>query len=86
MLCLSLAECPLDQEARAEIDKLLTEAGWSVQRRAEADLTAASGVAHCRSATTKAPASKRENAFNDVRSPLSPTGTPARAAKALLAC
>jgi type I restriction enzyme, R subunit len=36
-----------EQEARAEIDKLLTAAGWSVQRRGEADLAAAQGVAIC---------------------------------------
>ena len=36
-----------EQEARAEIDKLLTAAGWSVQHRAETDLTLAQGVAVC---------------------------------------
>jgi type I restriction enzyme R subunit len=36
-----------EQQARVEIDKLLTAAGWSVQRREHADLTAAQGVAVC---------------------------------------
>jgi type I restriction enzyme, R subunit len=36
-----------EQEARAEIDKLLAAAGWSVQPRDKADLTAAQGVAIC---------------------------------------
>src|SRR5450755_3361270 len=34
-----------EQEARAEIDKLLGGAGWSVQFREHVDLTAAQGVA-----------------------------------------
>ena len=38
---------PPEQEARAEIDKLLTAAGWSVQPRDHVDLTAAQGVAIC---------------------------------------
>ena len=36
-----------EQEARAEIDKLLSAAGWSVQPRDKADLTVAEGVAIC---------------------------------------
>jgi type I restriction enzyme, R subunit len=36
-----------EQEARLEIDKLLTAAGWSVQPRELTDLTAAQGVAIC---------------------------------------
>ena len=36
-----------EQEARAEIDKLLTAAGWSVQPRDHVDLTAAQGIAIC---------------------------------------
>jgi type I restriction enzyme, R subunit len=36
-----------EQEARAEIDRLLTAAGWSVQARDQADLTAAQGIAIC---------------------------------------
>jgi type I restriction enzyme, R subunit len=36
-----------EQQARSEIDKLLVAAGWSVQRRDQADLTAAQGVAIC---------------------------------------
>jgi hypothetical protein len=36
-----------EQEARAEIDKLLTVAGWQVQRREQVDLTAAQGIAIC---------------------------------------
>ena len=36
-----------EQEARAEIDKLLTAAGWSVQPRDKVNLTAAQGVAIC---------------------------------------
>jgi type I restriction enzyme, R subunit len=34
-----------EQEVRAEIDKLLTAAGWSVQDRNQVDLTAAQGIA-----------------------------------------
>jgi type I restriction enzyme, R subunit len=34
-------------EARAEIDKLLSAAGWSVQTREHTDLSAAQGVAIC---------------------------------------
>jgi type I restriction enzyme R subunit len=36
-----------EQEARAEIDKLLSSAGWSVQPRDKVDLTAAQGIAIC---------------------------------------
>ena len=36
-----------EQEARTEIDRLLTAAGWSVQPRDRVDLTAAQGVAIC---------------------------------------
>lgn len=36
-----------EQEARTEIDRLLAAAGWSIQRRDQADLTAAQGVAIC---------------------------------------
>ena len=36
-----------EQEARTEIDGLLVAAGWSIQRRNEADLTVAQGVAIC---------------------------------------
>ncbi|MFZ0592833.1 MAG: DEAD/DEAH box helicase family protein [Bryobacteraceae bacterium] len=36
-----------EQEARAEIDKLLSAAGWSVQSRDKTDLTAAQGIAIC---------------------------------------
>jgi hypothetical protein len=36
-----------EQQARVEIDKLLVAAGWSVQPRANADLTAAQGIAIC---------------------------------------
>ena len=36
-----------EQEARAEIDKLLSAAGWSVQPREKTDLTAAQGIAIC---------------------------------------
>ena len=36
-----------EQEARIEIDKLLSAAGWAVQPRDQADLTAAVGIAIC---------------------------------------
>lgn len=36
-----------EQEVRAEIDKLLSATGWSVQPRDKVDLTAAQGVAIC---------------------------------------
>lgn len=36
-----------EEKARETIDKLLTEAGWSVQSRAEANVSAARGVAIC---------------------------------------
>ena len=36
-----------EQAARTEIDKLLTAAGWLVQQRGEADVSAAQGVAIC---------------------------------------
>jgi hypothetical protein len=36
-----------EQEPRAEIDKLLSAAGWSVVAREHTDLTAAQGVAIC---------------------------------------
>ena len=36
-----------EQKARQEIDQLLTAAGWSVQLRDQADLSAAQGVAIC---------------------------------------
>ena len=36
-----------EQEARAEIDRLLAAAGWSVQTRDETDLTVAQGIAIC---------------------------------------
>ncbi len=36
-----------EQEARSEIDRLLAAAGWSVQPRDQANITAAQGVAVC---------------------------------------
>ena len=43
-----------EQEARAEIDKLLRAAGWSVQPRDKADLNAAQGIAICEYSPKKA--------------------------------
>jgi type I site-specific restriction endonuclease len=36
-----------EQQARVEIDRLLTAAGWSVQPRDAVDLAAATGIAIC---------------------------------------